>query len=268
MLWQSRQPLRRRQSPTAPSWSFLGWQRSGLDIRCWSALYQNTGRDKFRQYVYSSSSAKILPCVEYYKFDTQSANRVLIESPYHRDATSDDEDFSDSSFTHKVPIPREPFSPTPIPSWSAILSIRTQLCSIRVGDVFPSDENDTCEGQCKDVSLLDEDAAVIGAIRLNSSTNTISGTYVSLVVTSRGGTSQLPRTWGMPEIAVFHANCGPFYFPMSSSCRSEKRYVLYDFYNVMWVSWVDGIAYREEIGRVLRSAWEVLRPEDVEIKLG
>ncbi|KAK0648517.1 heterokaryon incompatibility protein-domain-containing protein [Cercophora newfieldiana] len=269
MLWQSLQPLRRRSAPTAaPSWSFLGWQGPGLDLKSWSALYLNTGRDKYRRDVYFNSAFKILPCVDYYKIDARSGNRVLIESSYQPRVTDNDVDFSDSSYPHKVPIPPEPFSLPQISSWSPILAIRTQKCNIRAGDILPSDGDDPREGQCKDVSLLDDNGAVVGVVRLNSTINTISGTVVSLVVISRGGTSQRSRAWGLPELNVFHAQCGPFCFPGSDSCRAEKRFVPYDFYNVLWVTWVDGIAYREGIGRVLRSAWEALGSEEAEIKLG
>jgi len=53
LLWQPRKPLRRRNVLTeAPSWSFLGWQVSGLSVRTWSALYNCTSRDKYCQDVY------------------------------------------------------------------------------------------------------------------------------------------------------------------------------------------------------------------------
>ena len=35
--------------------------------------------------------------------------------------------------------------------------------------------------------------------------------------------------------------------------RSGEKY---EFYNVMWISWLDGIAYRNGIGRVPKKIWE------------
>ncbi|KAK8071713.1 hypothetical protein PG996_005061 [Apiospora saccharicola] len=46
----------------------------------------------------------------------------------------------------------------------------------------------------------------------------------------------------------------------------EKEF--WEFYNVRWVEWEDGIAYRKGIGRVERSAWERLEKEDISLVLG
>jgi hypothetical protein len=43
---------------------------------------------------------------------------------------------------------------------------------------------------------------------------------------------------------------------------------VYTFYNVLWVVWVDGIAYRRGVGRVKRVAWEALARRDIELILG
>jgi hypothetical protein len=42
----------------------------------------------------------------------------------------------------------------------------------------------------------------------------------------------------------------------------------YDFYNVLYVERLDGIAYRKSIGRVLKSAWEANSYEKVDVVLG
>lgn len=42
----------------------------------------------------------------------------------------------------------------------------------------------------------------------------------------------------------------------------------WSFYNVLWVVWKDGIAYRKGVGRVKRSVWEGLRKEDISLVLG
>jgi hypothetical protein len=46
--------------------------------------------------------------------------------------------------------------------------------------------------------------------------------------------------------------------------ESEK----YEFYNVLWVEWQDGIAYRKACGRVMKSAWECQELEWVDLVLG
>ncbi|KAG4423904.1 hypothetical protein IFR04_002899 [Cadophora malorum] len=42
----------------------------------------------------------------------------------------------------------------------------------------------------------------------------------------------------------------------------------YEFYNVLWVEWKDGIAYRKGCGRVMKSAWEDEEREWIDLVLG
>jgi hypothetical protein len=42
----------------------------------------------------------------------------------------------------------------------------------------------------------------------------------------------------------------------------------YEFYNVMWIEWTDGVAYRKDIGRVLAEFWEPMQPESIHLVLG
>ncbi|KAK3354621.1 hypothetical protein B0H65DRAFT_19220 [Neurospora tetraspora] len=42
----------------------------------------------------------------------------------------------------------------------------------------------------------------------------------------------------------------------------------WNFYHVLWVEWIDGIAYRKGVGQVFRSAWERSKAEDVHLILG
>jgi hypothetical protein len=42
----------------------------------------------------------------------------------------------------------------------------------------------------------------------------------------------------------------------------------YEFYNVLWIKWGNGVAYRHGIGRVLKSIWESQGLETVEVVLG
>jgi hypothetical protein len=42
----------------------------------------------------------------------------------------------------------------------------------------------------------------------------------------------------------------------------------YEYYNVLWVEWKDGIAYRKGLGRVMKSAWEAQDLEWIDLVLG
>jgi len=47
-----------------------------------------------------------------------------------------------------------------------------------------------------------------------------------------------------------------------------KEGVFYEVYNVLWVEWIDGVAYRRAHGRVEKGVWEGLKVEPVELVLG
>lgn len=67
------------------------------------------------------------------------------------------------------------------------------------------------------------------------------GTPVDLVAISRGHTVDLPQ--------IIHPGD-------------------WNFYHVLWVEWMDGIAYRKGVGQVFRSAWERLGAKNVYLVLG
>lgn len=48
----------------------------------------------------------------------------------------------------------------------------------------------------------------------------------------------------------------------------KVKWDISEFYNVLWVEWVDGVAYRKGVGKVWKGAWESLEREDIELVLG
>jgi hypothetical protein len=42
----------------------------------------------------------------------------------------------------------------------------------------------------------------------------------------------------------------------------------YEYYNVLWIKWENGVAYRHGLGRVLKSIWESQGLEGVGVVLG
>ena len=43
---------------------------------------------------------------------------------------------------------------------------------------------------------------------------------------------------------------------------------LYEFYNVMYIEWEDGVAYRVAVGRVEKAKWESISKEEIDVVLG
>ena len=284
MLWQPREPLlrRRQRNHESPSWSFLGWSGRGLDLGTWSELYNSWGRSSDGQHFRSAS--RLISCIQYFKVDSQTGARSLIQSSYYNDATrrllsrgaggqrtspdpSDPSMDDASDYTLFVRFPSEPLT-TANGSWLPTLEFRTQRCYIPVGDVIPRADGDEGKG-CLDVCLEDQNGGVIGAIRLNAThrDEVCPGTRLGLVVISRCIASQPRVTRTIPELRVFHAKCFQLCFD-PKRCQAEGRFVPYDFYNVMWIGWNGNVAYRKAVGRVLVSYWDEQEPEDVEITLG
>jgi hypothetical protein len=48
----------------------------------------------------------------------------------------------------------------------------------------------------------------------------------------------------------------------------QRMLEIYECYNVLWIEWEDGIAYRKGIGRVFKEAWESMDLEPVDVLLG
>jgi hypothetical protein len=43
---------------------------------------------------------------------------------------------------------------------------------------------------------------------------------------------------------------------------------VFEFFNVLWIEWKDGIAYRKGVGKVLKDKWEALELEWIDVVLG
>jgi len=44
--------------------------------------------------------------------------------------------------------------------------------------------------------------------------------------------------------------------------------IVFEYFNVLWIEWKDGIAYRKGIGKVLKDKWEALELEWIDVILG
>jgi hypothetical protein len=57
---------------------------------------------------------------------------------------------------------------------------------------------------------------------------------------------------------------------MEEYCISErpKDSERYEYYNVLWIEWDDGVAYRKAVGRVEKRVWESLSLESIDLVLG
>ncbi|KAF2867034.1 hypothetical protein BDV95DRAFT_598542 [Massariosphaeria phaeospora] len=71
-------------------------------------------------------------------------------------------------------------------------------------------------------------------------------------------------TFDMPESAYPHRDCENACYVFSKICKGLK----YSCYNVLWIEWEDGIAYRKALGRVFADEWDRFATETIDVRLG
>ncbi|PMD40949.1 HET-domain-containing protein [Hyaloscypha variabilis F] len=156
----------------------------------------------------------------------------------------------------------------PIPSWydtqgdtspceiagNTLLCARTRRASLWLTGRFKA-----CGGT---ISIRDRQRNWVGALRLQTplpmeTSNRYSGEMIAceLVAISAGYAIE-----GRPAHAI-----DEWFMPERPEASKGEKY---EFYNVLWVEWKDGIAYRKALGRVMKSAWEAQDLEWIDLVLG
>jgi hypothetical protein len=67
--------------------------------------------------------------------------------------------------------------------------------------------------------------------------------------------------------ALLHQGC-PRHCRRNISVCALKYHWNLKLYNVLWIEWKNGIAYRKSVGTILRDAWDAATPEELDIRLG
>jgi hypothetical protein len=163
---------------------------------------------------------------------------------------------SDTSqeFWYAVPLGDEVPSPRPHIQ-SRFISCRTRRAVLHVGDMFGNDKASTCV--CAD--LLDEGGNWVGVLRYMHHFKPWE-TKPSLyhqheVIEISAGTVLNHETEEVSFDEWFRPGC-------------PRKAGEYHFYNVMAIEWVSSVAYRKAVGRVIKSTWEKLATEDIDVTLG
>jgi hypothetical protein len=67
--------------------------------------------------------------------------------------------------------------------------------------------------------------------------------------------------------SLLHRGCPDNCHRDISICAVKHHWNL-KMYNVLWIEWEDGVAYRKAVGTILRDAWDAADTEEVDIRLG
>lgn len=162
------------------------------------------------------------------------------------------------------------YYPLPIPDKSAELIISPStpflFCNISFGVFYadglvpPSDRGFFYTDHC---SLRESSGSWAGILYPHSPqdndhflAHARPGEKVGLVAISRGHCS---TDLEMLQFALWEPYLQEF----------PKDLANYEFYTVLWVEWINGVAYRKGLGRVLRETWERLKEDDnIDLILG
>jgi hypothetical protein len=280
LLWQPDSPWERRKDATGmlirnlPSWSWAGWA-GYIDVRIWDDGHNFIKKTNDTFESIHTPYLVIDRIIEWHKVNIESGERDPIQNSYYetsrmtkgrRKVQPQNKILPDGwNFRHHVLVAREPLSPNE-DVWSPILEFRAHRLFLTVGDAI-SDKQYSSD--CVSAGLIDRSGSIVGGFRVNSSNmdDIPTGQTCELIAISKAEAdwmangSSLKRNF--PEATLFHKDC-----PHScqfGGCKGEK---IYRFYNVLWIEWEDGIAYRKALGRVFQDFWDSEDTEEIDIRLG
>jgi len=250
LLWQPFEVMTRRQSrrdgvPQLPSWSWVGWQ-GRIHWDCWKEEYQSKNDPEEPNSSFTALRAKhttlITPIAEFLYVCDGEVNGV--KTAYHVLQTDT------STLLSRQPSP--------------VLSVRAPLARVKLwkgglvlGAGFYLRERG---GFYHWITLPDSTSPSpqcgVLFMQLDLHTQIPDVTECELIVLSRA-TSSLAKESSWLIIRN--------HYPPPDHLQKKERY---EYYNVMWITRKDGVAYRKAIGKIATAAWDSLSPQWHFLSLG
>jgi hypothetical protein len=159
------------------------------------------------------------------------------------------EDIPDTDFWLPVQL-RDPIKAHVPPVYCRLLTCKTRLAFVHAGEYF----KDSGSSRCSAIDLIDQQGKWIGVLRL--STSDITKDCYGLIELSAGSVEKRDT-----ERMCFDEWDRPCF----QHCWANNKY---EFCNVMAISWSNGVAYREAVGRVKKDCWQKLKKDEVDMVLG
>ncbi|KAI8635609.1 heterokaryon incompatibility protein-domain-containing protein [Xylariaceae sp. FL1651] len=291
LLWMPYTPIRRRLpagkiDSTLPSWSWVGWEGGAvnLSIMLHLRLEANVAFGlQIQEYT------EIYPMVTWYKTDSRGVKKVVDNGYYEAvklknekalplpegwtrvpfEESDEGEGFAHSElpgdvFVWPIHVPERPLQPcgggfTPYLSLytsRAFLYVSSRLYPVHESRFWSTAANAVVP-QASMFHLRDNEENWVGMMYSNYFDNSgaANNEPCEFIVVSGGVTSKdsVGDHNGLEEWA---------------QADEIKALAKYEFYNVLWIQWVSGIAYRKAVGRAWKPAWERLDRADIEVVLG
>jgi hypothetical protein len=171
-------------------------------------------------------------------------------------------DYSDESYFTQESEPKAKFFyPVPfgaVPGHTDHLGHRL-FCRTRKARLYIGEEIPYCIIHCSCRMLRTNDGTFCGFLQLNeaptysdrASDNPLEGTICELIAISEG-------------LAPVSTLSSPILWTSGDPWTAES----YEFYNVLWIEWEDGIAYRKALGKVKKDVWDVQAEDWIDVTLG
>ncbi|KAF1973564.1 HET-domain-containing protein [Bimuria novae-zelandiae CBS 107.79] len=286
LLWQPYGPLERRKAgsfhaPDAgsvlPSWSWAGWHGT-LQSESWRSAYAYLPTDPdFADIGNEERSEPIswttFPTRRWYYLDDHG-ERHPIKNPPPSDKDHEIDDRwqrtdcgaagksywnirgqDTQNFIYPITL-RDPHSaPTP-PIKALYITTTTARAHLKAGSLFTNRLTSFC--LCVKLHHPSASSDAIGFLRFPFDTDeqlpTLRSATYEIIELSRG--------------KVENRDTEKVAFDEWDQLDWSTLGDLYEFANVMAISWKDGVTYREAVGRVEWGAWSALEKEDVDVVLG
>jgi hypothetical protein len=269
LLWTiSGHSQKRREA--FPSWSWLGWP-GDIEFEmseAWDPL--TTTR----------SDLRVWPMIKWEKSSHDEQRQVPIDNTYHlyRNSTRGKNDMRSEGWTEKngefvhTNIPDQQFRyPFPVSndlvrpssdSWSPSLSFRAERCTMFLEGSYIEVLNNTTPPRPRlTINVHDSNGSWTGVITgFTSEDDYTHGDQCELIAISKASRQRKKQKSGS---GYRNRN-----FTEMDTAQEIKELDCYDFYNVLWIEWKEGIAYRKALGRVWKKAWDSQNPTMADIVLG
>ena len=303
LLWQPFTPLNRRLSrnndtPILPSWSWAGWQGE-IDPTSWTSglhyaykMIVISGRDleissttvsiceweycdgltlrkveaTYQKYQESDwKTIGILPPGWSRRLDTKAmavSNAEKIPRFYH-------ESDPQVHFYHPVPI-ANPDAPLPVQQPGPLLYTRTSRGFYQIGpEIKPYRSSWT--HYCETRFIRDEEGNNCGVLRIPVTPNSSgleNGDQCEVIAISAGLTPTTSWNTVLEEWANRLEVLEEWASRLEFRNERGRPGKISEYYNILWIQWKDGIAYREALGRIFKESWENHPTELIDVILG
>jgi hypothetical protein len=277
LLWEPLSGVQRRRDRHGdvmrgfPSWSWLGWS-GHVTTMPWIRMhdyFEMSGKSRLHQ---SAFTATIQPHLTFWKTRKRDNRREKekIHNGYYETAQRKDIDLSYEALPpglrlrHPVPLADEPVL-NDNESWDPVIEFRTtRLSNMRIGRC-QRDKNETIQ----EFDILTASGEMAGTMVYRRLEPIVEGNTCNLICIGKLEAEWMWTACGsiFKESAWFHRGCPEGCGEEEEACCLGEDWV-YKCYNVMWVEWEDGIAYRKAIGRAFEHVWDAAGSEEVDVRLG